>query len=128
RSLKVVVSRKADILNLSLGRMVPWSNAEEHLRKCKLCRFTNRLAAEHDILVVAAVGNWADQANGCPALCRNVVSIGCALPDEQISFFRDHPEQEIREFIDGRSSTSFAAAMASAQFAALRSAFPAISA
>jgi hypothetical protein len=127
-AVRASVARRVDILNMSLGRMVPLLEGEEHLQNCKVCKLTNDLAVEQDILVIAAVGNWADQAIACPSLAENVLAIGATLTDKEIAFYRERPEQQIRDFDEGRSSTSFACAMASAGYAIFRSAFPAISA
>ena len=126
QSLRVAVDRGADVLNLSMGRMVPWSQTEEHLLGCSVCRYASQLLADHDILVVAAAGNWADQAMACPGVSPDVLAVGAVMTDEESAFYVDHPEQKWRDFFEGRSSTSYAAAMTSALFAILRSAFPAI--
>ncbi len=128
QAVRVSMVRGVDVLNLSLARVVPMLRAGEHVQSCKVCELTNRLASDQDILVIAAVGNWADQAIGCPSLGENVLAVGSALTDAEKAFYRQRPEQQFRDFIEGRASTSFAAAMVSAQYAVLRSAFPAISA
>ena len=130
-SIKTAIEHKADIVNLSLGRMIPNEELQTppgHAATCPVCQLANTLVHEHDMLPMAAIGNWANQAMACPAVAMKVISIGSVSTKEESAFYREHPEQELQEFLEGRSSTSFATAMATAQFTILRSAFPGVDA
>ena len=71
-AIQFAVDAGADVINPSLGRSVPFSNPSEHIASCSVCNFVSCLAAQRDILVVVAVGNWGTQAIGCPALASEV--------------------------------------------------------
>lgn len=126
QSMQLAIDEGADVINLSLGRLVPFSEAEEHIQTCNLCKFTGRLASDHDVLVLAAVGNFGNQGMACPGISPDVLSVGAVLTPEESAYYKKYPEQQLEDFLAGRTSTSYSTAMISTQYAVLRSAFPAI--
>lgn len=126
QSIKAAVDEGADVINLSLGRLVPFSKAEEHIQTCSVCKYAARLASDHDVLVLAAVGNFGSQGMACPGISPAVLSVGAGFTPEVSAYYQEHPEKQLEDFLAGRAGTSYAAAMTSALYTVLRSAFPAI--
>jgi hypothetical protein len=126
RALKVSIETEADVVNLSLGIPVPIDQVTTHYRDCSICRQSEAIVEEHDGLVIAAIGNWAEEAMGCPGLAPKVLSVGSIQTDEETAFYEKYPDQEVAAFLEGRSSTSYAAALISGSYALYRSAFPGI--
>ena len=125
-ALALSAENSADVVNLSLGIPVRIDEIEAHYRNCPVCHRAETMVAEHDSLVFAAVGNWAEQALGCPGLAPNVTAVGSVLTAKESAYYKQHPGQQLAHFLEGRSSTSYATAIASASCCLYRSAFPAI--
>jgi hypothetical protein len=125
-ALEVSIEIEADIVNLSLGFPVPVDEVTTHHRDCPICRRSEAIVAEHDGLVIAAIGNWAEEAMACPALAPDVLAVGSIQTDEETAFYEKYPEREVPAFLEGTSSTSYAAALTSGSYALYRSAFPGI--
>lgn len=129
RAMDIAHERDADLLNMSLGEKVPLAAVEKHYDECPLGRYAEEQVTRRDVLVVAAAGNFrTENAIACPGLTPGVISVGASLSPEESRWYRKYPHKAWEDFLDGRSGTSYAAALQSATLALFRSAFPGISA